>query len=178
MKSKLPTFVWGHAILHIASLVRIRSSVYHKYSPLQLVFGISPNIFHLWTFSYTVYVPITPLQRTKMGPQRKMWVYVGFDSLYIIRFFEPLINDVFKACFEHYHLCRFWFSVRLVIGVLVSFKTNNNSFYLLFYQTLMHWFIYYELFMICLWSCWFICVKWCVLHWFSHVKWFVLRYQS
>jgi len=128
MKSKLPTFVWGHTILHIASLVRIRSSVYHKYSPLQLVFGISPNIFHLWTFSYTVYVPITPLQRTKMGPQRRIWVYVGFDSLSIIRFFEPLTNDVFKTRFEHCHLYRFWFSVRLVIGVLVSFKTDNNSF--------------------------------------------------
>jgi hypothetical protein len=47
MKSKLPTYVWGHVILHVASLVRIRLSAYHKYSPLQLVFGIPPNIFHL-----------------------------------------------------------------------------------------------------------------------------------
>jgi hypothetical protein len=30
-------------------------------------------------------------------------IYVGFDSPSIIRFLEPLTNDVFKACFEHYH---------------------------------------------------------------------------
>jgi len=31
MKLKLPIFIWGYAILHAASLVRIRSSVYYKY---------------------------------------------------------------------------------------------------------------------------------------------------
>ena len=39
MKTKLPISAWGHAILHATSLVRIRPTVYHKYSPLQLVFG-------------------------------------------------------------------------------------------------------------------------------------------
>jgi hypothetical protein len=47
MKSKLPTSIWGHAISHIALLIRIRPSSYHKYPYLQLVFGIPPNIFHL-----------------------------------------------------------------------------------------------------------------------------------
>ena len=37
MKSKLPVSAWGHAILHAASLVRIRPTAYHKFSPLQLV---------------------------------------------------------------------------------------------------------------------------------------------
>ena len=59
MKSKLLTSVWGHAILHATSLVRIRPSAYHKYSPLQLVFGIPPNIFLQQTFSHAVYMPIT-----------------------------------------------------------------------------------------------------------------------
>jgi len=40
MKSKFLTYVWGYATLHTTSLVRISPSDYHKYSPLQLVFGI------------------------------------------------------------------------------------------------------------------------------------------
>ena len=69
MRIKLSISVWGHTILHAASLIRIRPSAYHKYSPLQLVFGQEPNISHLRIFVCVVYVPIAPLQRTKMGPQ-------------------------------------------------------------------------------------------------------------
>ena len=47
VKSKLSTSVWGHAILHVALLVRIRPSAYHNYSLLQLVYSIPPNIFYL-----------------------------------------------------------------------------------------------------------------------------------
>ena len=68
MKTKLPISAWGHAILHAASLVRIRPTAYHKYSPLQLIFGHQPNIFHFRIFGCAVYVPISPPQRTKMGP--------------------------------------------------------------------------------------------------------------
>ena len=39
MRTELPISVWGHVILHAASLIRIRPSAYHKYSPLQLAFG-------------------------------------------------------------------------------------------------------------------------------------------
>ena len=39
MKSKLLVSAWGHAILHAASLVRIKPTTYHKFSPLQLVLG-------------------------------------------------------------------------------------------------------------------------------------------
>ncbi|XP_026378850.1 uncharacterized protein LOC113273324 [Papaver somniferum] len=42
-------------------------------------------------------------QRTKMGPQRRLGVYVGFDSPLIIRFLEPLTGDVFKARFADCH---------------------------------------------------------------------------
>ena len=68
MKTKLPTFVWGHAIIHVAALVRIRPTTYHKYFPSQLVFEKQPNISHLGIFGCTVYVPIAPTQRIKMGP--------------------------------------------------------------------------------------------------------------
>ena len=67
MKSKLLVFAWGHSILHAASLVCIRPIAYHKFSPLQLVLGQQPNIFHLCTFGCAVYVPIAPPQRIKMG---------------------------------------------------------------------------------------------------------------
>ena len=39
MKTKLLVSAWGYAILHAASLVRIRPTTYQKYSPLQLAFG-------------------------------------------------------------------------------------------------------------------------------------------
>ena len=103
MKSKLPVSAWGHAILHAASLVRIRPTAYHKFSPLQLVLGQQPNIIHLHTFGCAVYVPIAPPQRTKMGPQRRLGIYTGFDSPSIIRYLEPLTGDVFKARFEDCH---------------------------------------------------------------------------
>ncbi|GJR54476.1 retrovirus-related pol polyprotein from transposon TNT 1-94 [Tanacetum coccineum] len=47
MRTKLPVFMWGHAILHAASLIRIRPSANHRYSPIQLASGQEPNISHL-----------------------------------------------------------------------------------------------------------------------------------
>ena len=95
MKTKLPASTWGHAIMHAASLIRIRSTSYHEYSPSQLVLGTQPNISHLRIFGCAVYVPIAPTQRTKMGPQRRIRIYVGFDSPSIIKYLEPMIGDVF-----------------------------------------------------------------------------------
>ena len=39
MKTKLPASTWGHAIMHDASLIRIRPTSYHEYSPSKLVLG-------------------------------------------------------------------------------------------------------------------------------------------
>jgi hypothetical protein len=103
MKTKLPVSAWGHAILHAASLIRVRPTAYHKYSPTQLALGQQPSISHLRVFGCAVYVPIAPPQRTKMGPQRRLGIYVGFDSPSIIRYLEPLTGDVFKARFEDCH---------------------------------------------------------------------------
>ena len=102
MKSELTTTVWGHAILYAASLVRLRPTHYNKYSPLQLVFGHEPNIVHLRIFGCAVYVPVAPPQRTKMGPQRRLGIYVGFDSPFIILYLEPLTGDLFTASFADY----------------------------------------------------------------------------
>ena len=40
---------------------------------------------------------------TKIGPQRRIKIYVDFDSLSIIRFLKPLTSDVFKERFEDCH---------------------------------------------------------------------------
>ena len=89
--------------MHAASLIRIRPTSYHEYSPSQLVLGTQPNISHLRIFSCAVYVPIAPTQRTKMGPQRRIGIYVGFDSSSIIKYLEPMTGNVFRARFADCH---------------------------------------------------------------------------
>ena len=85
MKTKLPISAWGHAIMHAVNLVHIRPTAYHEYSPFQLVFGKPPNISHIRIFGCAIYVPIVPTHHTKMGPQRRLGIYVGYDSPSIIR---------------------------------------------------------------------------------------------
>ena len=70
-------------------------------SPLD--FGQEPNIFHLRVFGCAVYVPFAPPQRTKMGPQRRLEIYVGYESPSIIKYLEPMIGDLFKARFDGCH---------------------------------------------------------------------------
>ena len=89
--------------MHAAALVHIRPTTYHKYSPSQFVLGKQPNISHLRIFGCAVYVPIAPTQRTKMGPQRRLGIYVGFDSPSIIRYLEPLTDNLFTIRFADCH---------------------------------------------------------------------------
>ena len=85
MRSNIPISCWGHAILHAASLIRIRPTSYNEISPLELVYGQEPDISLLRIFGYAVYVPIAPPQRIKMGPQRRVGIYVGYESPSIIK---------------------------------------------------------------------------------------------
>jgi len=103
MKAKLPVSSWGHAVLHAAALIRFRPTNYHTSSPLQLVFGQEPNVSHLRIFGCAVYVPISPPQRTKMGPQRRLGIYVGFESPSIIKYLEPSTGNLFTARFADCH---------------------------------------------------------------------------
>ena len=101
---ELPTYVWGHPILHVASLVRTRPTTYPKYLSFQLAYGQELNISHFWIFGCTIYVPIiAPQQCTKMGPQMRLGIYVGFDSPSIIKYLEPLTDDVFTTQFADCH---------------------------------------------------------------------------
>ena len=85
MKSKLPISSWGHAILHAVTLISIRPISYHKFSLMQLVYGQEPYISYIRIFECTVYVPISPPQRIKMGPQRRLGIYVSYESPSIIK---------------------------------------------------------------------------------------------
>ncbi|CAA0822145.1 Unknown protein, partial [Striga hermonthica] len=95
--SNLPISCWGHAILHAAALIQIRPTAYHDYSPIQLVRGKEPNISHLRVFGCAVYVPISPSQRTSMGPHRKLGIYIGYESPSILKYLEPMTGDQFTA---------------------------------------------------------------------------------
>ncbi|KAK4397416.1 hypothetical protein Sango_1578200 [Sesamum angolense] len=51
----------------------------------------------LVVFGCAVYVPIPPPQKTKMGPQRRLGIYIGFESSSIIKYLEPMTGDQFTA---------------------------------------------------------------------------------
>jgi hypothetical protein len=93
----LPTSCWGQAVLHAADLIQLRPTAYHTTFPLQLVHGNPPSISHLRKFGCATYVPISPPQRTTMGPHRKLGIYMGYQSPSIIKYLEPLTGDLFTA---------------------------------------------------------------------------------
>ena len=43
LRTKLSLFAWGHSILHVSTLIRIRLTANHDCSPLQLALGSQPN---------------------------------------------------------------------------------------------------------------------------------------
>ena len=113
IRTKLPIAAWGHAILHAAKLIRLRPVATQPFSALQLVTGYEPDISHLRVFGCAVYVPISPPLGTKMGPQRRIGIYVGYDSPSIIRYLEPLTGDLFTA---HFADCHFYETVFPSLG--------------------------------------------------------------
>jgi hypothetical protein len=46
-----------------------------------------------------VYTPILPLKRTTMSHHRKLGIYVGFQSPFILKYLEPLTSDLFTTRF-------------------------------------------------------------------------------
>ena len=105
--------VLGHAILHATTLIQIRPTTNHECSPLQLALGSQPNVSHLRIFGCVVYVPITPPQCSKLGPQHRLGIYVGFNSPSIIRYLKPFTSDVFTARFAN---CYFGENVFPLLG--------------------------------------------------------------
>ena len=54
IRTKIPTSIWRHAILHAVVLICIIPSTYHKYSWLQLAFGQEPKFSYLSIFCFAV----------------------------------------------------------------------------------------------------------------------------
>ncbi|KAL3675653.1 hypothetical protein R1sor_025601 [Riccia sorocarpa] len=104
MRCNLPAAMWGYAITHANDLMGYwpHSSLNYE-SPQQVTSGIVPSVRHFKTFGCTVYVPVSPPQRTKMGPQRQMGIYVGAVSRSIIKYLNEL-GQLFTARFDD---CRF-----------------------------------------------------------------------
>ena len=50
-----------------------------------------------------MYVLIAPPKRTKMGPQRRLKIYIGYESPTIIKYLEPSMGDIFTARFVDCH---------------------------------------------------------------------------
>jgi hypothetical protein len=67
MSCNLPTSRWSRAALHTAYWL----TAYRSTSPLQLIRGNPPSISHLRKFGSASRVPISPPQRTSMGPQTR-----------------------------------------------------------------------------------------------------------
>ena len=99
LKTNLPLSAWEHAIIHAAHLIRLHLTTNHDLSPLQLAKGYQHNISHLRIFCCAVYVPIAPTHQPKLGPQRRLGIYVSFQSASIINYIEPLTGKVFIARF-------------------------------------------------------------------------------
>ena len=83
--------------MHIVALIQIRPNEYHDYSPLQIVCGKEPNISHMRIFGCAIYVFISPPQRTSMGPQRKLGIYIDYESPSILKYLEHITGDQFIA---------------------------------------------------------------------------------
>jgi hypothetical protein len=90
---------WGYTVLHAADLIQLRPTAYHNTSPLCLVHGNVSSIFHLRKFGCVVYALISPSQCTTMDPHKKMCINVRYHSLSIIMYMEPMIDDLFTACY-------------------------------------------------------------------------------
>ena len=129
LRTKLPLSAWGHALLHAGNLIRLRPIGDHDFSPLQIVFGSQPNISHLRVFGCAVYVAIPPTQRSKMGPQRRLGIYVGFLFASIIHYLEPLIGNLFTARFADCHFDEF------VFPPLREDKPNSNKWHEITWNT-------------------------------------------
>ena len=84
-------------------LICLRLTTNQDLSPLQLVLGYQPNISHLRVFGYAIYVPLAPTHQTKLGPQRRIGIYIGFQSSSIINYIETFTSEVFTHRFVDCH---------------------------------------------------------------------------
>ena len=101
--ARLPSNLWGHAMLHAFALLRLCPTLLHTQIPLELVSRRTPNVSHLRTFGCRVWVPIPEPQRKTIRTHHQEGVYVGYDSPRIIRYLSILIGTLLRARFQNSH---------------------------------------------------------------------------
>ena len=99
LQSNLPGTAWNYAVMHAQDLLNLRPVSKSTVSPMQQILGRPPAVDHLRAFGCTVYVPLPPPARTDFGPQRRLGIYVGYDSPSIILYLDPLNGQLFRARF-------------------------------------------------------------------------------
>lgn len=87
-----PSSFWNHVVLHAATTLRFQPIFLNDHSSFELTSSQFPNVAHLRTFGYQVWVPIAKLHRKKIGRHRHKGIYVGFDSPNIIRYVIPSVG--------------------------------------------------------------------------------------
>ena len=104
IQANLPSYFWGHAVLHAATLLRYRPTLLNDFSPLELLSGQKPDISHFRVFGCQVWVPTVEPKRITINHHRVEGIYVGFDSPSIIRYLNPETGVLHKARFQN---CKF-----------------------------------------------------------------------
>ena len=104
LHAKLSDSFWGHALLHAATLLRLRPTLLNHLTPFELLAGRPPNVSHLRVFRCQVWIPVAEPKRKTIGTHRFEAIYLGFDSPSIIRYMDIGNGNILKARFVN---CKF-----------------------------------------------------------------------
>lgn len=104
LQAQLPSSMWGHAVLHATSLLKLRPTLLNVQTPAELQSGRIPDVSHIKVFGCQVWVPVAEPKRKTIGAHREEGIYIGFDSPAIIRYLVPATGILLKARFAN---CRF-----------------------------------------------------------------------
>ena len=96
--------LWSHAVLHAKVILKLRPTLLHTQSPLELNSSRTPHIAHLRTFGCEIWVPFSDSKQHTMTPHKIGGIYLGYTSPIIICYKLPQSDDIYNARFQH---CRF-----------------------------------------------------------------------
>lgn len=95
MQKKLSISVWGHAIQHATTLVL--GPKFTIKSPHYNWILIMSQIFSILKFLNVQYMFQLLRHNTQNGSQRRLWIYVGYEFPYIIKYLKPMTWDLFMT---------------------------------------------------------------------------------
>lgn len=101
LHAKLPDSLWGHAVLHAATLLRLRPTLLNQQTPYEPLASRPPNITHLRVFRCQIWVPVPEPQRKTIGPHGSKAIYLEYDSLSIIKYMDPNTRAILEARFAN-----------------------------------------------------------------------------